>query len=161
MIAKGLPIDMSNFEFVVDDEQQPQQQAVTNNTAQTRNEIQYTTTEGEQLNVNGTEQTDDQPKNGIFVQVVTACPGEFDDGEFPQFPTILQEQRLNNSDPYITPKSFYLSQYIDFVTKEAKALVKDSHYNSSQQGRSILLNNQIQEKFKSCFSFFFFASTLM
>lgn len=154
MIAKGLPIDMSNFEFVVDDEQQPQQPPTTTSNNNTQNDFQYN---NNTENINPVDHTEDQPKNGIFVQVVTACPGEFDDGEFPQLPTSAPDQRLNNSDPYIIPKSFYLSQFINYINSGGKVVPsgvkmdqqqQQQQYNPVQQDRSILLNNQLNNKFK-------------
>ena len=146
MIAKGLPIDMSNFEFVVDEDQH--NTAAANPQIQNVSQIKATTIESS--NVNTIEQGEEQQKNGIFVQVVTACPGEFDDGEFPLIP-ITQDQRLNNSDPYIASKSFFLSQYINYIQSGGKVslMKRNSQQQTMQLGRSILLNNQMDNKFKS------------
>ncbi|ESO09036.1 hypothetical protein HELRODRAFT_190695 [Helobdella robusta] len=170
MISKGLPVDLSNYEFVIEgDSGQSSQQAFA--IQQTGNDMggMMSPMMAEQVGGGGDITGHEiQPKNGIYVQVITAAPGEFDDGEFSYLAPTAEDlhSHLLDADPHPVPNTGYMNCYLNFCknggkvetqassqqsTKYAVGLkqVEEKKANllvgaSSGSGRSLLISNQQQ-----------------
>ena len=127
MVAKGLPVDLSNYEFVIEGDGS---QALPEGCvyAQGDAELQMAAASSiataasiggpsakSQLTGGNVAKQEPQPKNGIFVQVITASPGEYDDGEFTYLASDQSQQAATGDEQRMIPNSGFLNSFLSFV----------------------------------------------
>lgn len=141
MVAKGLPIDWSNYEFIIEGENGPETaDAFVMGPTGDHSEVlgiqeMAMVSGGEAVSVlsgaessaysvvtSGADVGADESQKSITVQVITACPGEFDDGEFAYIYASgedgnSQETGASSADekPRVIPYSGFLNSFLDFV----------------------------------------------
>ena len=142
MISKGLPVDLSNYEFVIEGEpsQGIQQNFVLQ---QSSDEVNVLNSLKNHMG-GGNAINEPQPKNGVYVQVITACPGEFDDGEFAYLAPENQEQPSPSGQPRVLPSSLYVNAYLEFLKNGARVEVAGSKHSDDKMaaGKNPFLNGQ-------------------
>lgn len=97
MVAKGLPVDLSNYELIIEG-----------------GDDNVNVVDPKQIGGAAAAEAEPQSKNGIFVQVVTACPGEFDDGEF-RFLVADEDAVADEHEIREIPNTGYLNNYLAFA----------------------------------------------
>lgn len=179
MVAKGLPIDWSNYEFIIEGENGPETaDAFVMGPTGDHSEVlgiqeMAMVSSGEAVSVlgggaesgaysvvtSGAEVGVDEAQSSITVQVITACPGEFDDGEFAYIYASgddgnLQETGAGSATsddikPRVIPYSGFLNSFLDFVQGKGGATLSGVASSSAVTGRPSLPKYALDSASKS------------
>lgn len=150
MVAKGLPIDWSKYEFVIEGETGPEaadafvKAATSDHSEVLIQQHEMAMASGvDAVSAMGAESTDaysfassaaevaiDDMQKSITVQIITACPGEFDDGEFAYLAASGEEKNsqeagaaseaAEDEQPRMIPYSGFLNSFLDFVQRKGR-----------------------------------------
>lgn len=176
MVAKGLPIDWSNYEFIIEGENGPETaDAFVMGPTGDHSEVlgiqeMAMVSGGEAVSVlgggesgaysvvtSGAEVGVDESQSSITVQVITACPGEFDDGEFAYIYASgddgnSQETGAGSASddvkPRVIPYSGFLNSFLDFVQGKGGAM-RSGVASSAVTGRPSLPKYALDSASKS------------
>lgn len=148
MVAKGMPIDWSKYEFVIEGENGPEAadafvKAATSDHSEVLIQQEMAMVSGvDTASALGAESADaysfassaaevaiDDMQKSITVQIITACPGEFDDGEFAYLAASGEEKNsqeagaseaVEDEQPRMIPYSGFLNSFLDFVQRKGR-----------------------------------------